>query len=215
MIIDNSLKPFAFSLVVIVRKSRVYLLSVNRRYRARDRNVNAAATIIIRRHFSQVRCMYVLRRRLSRRITHTHTTTSCTRFLTARNLSFAVDLCGNDYSVPPGANSPDIIVDVRVMHASHLYANRMYVRVCVYMLFLLAWCESVGGSAWRQCGGVQRRGPTRGNYSSRGGREIMEKGKEDNAPFDRGSDHGREMSREDIAHIYLCVHQRPLIKQSV
>jgi len=52
---------------------------------------------------------------------------------------------------PPGANSPDIIVDVRVMHALHLRVVGVY--ACV---LLRPERESVGGSAWRQRGGVQR-----------------------------------------------------------
>lgn len=54
-----------------------------------------------------------------------------THFLTARNPTL-LPRGGNKYSVrssaymraPPGANSPDIIVDVRVMHALHLHVVR-------------------------------------------------------------------------------------------
>lgn len=101
-------------------------------------------------------------------------------FLTTRNPTL-LPRRANKYSVrsrraymrvPPGANSPDIIVDVRVMHALHLRCG--LVHVCVSGLFLSLACTGVGGSAWRHFGGIQR---------SSTGRSTPERGRKRERPW--------------------------------
>ena len=56
-------------------------------------------------------------------------------------------IAGASIHVSPGANSPDIIVDVRVMHALHLHSNhpsacvRACVRACVHALSFGVTCK--------------------------------------------------------------------------
>lgn len=90
--------------------------------------------------------------------------------------------------VPPGANSSDIIVDVRDAHVALARSVRTAVKRAVHHRACTCTCNllepargSVGGSAWRHYGGVQRSSTgvemvrERRRYGKKGGDNAFEK----------------------------------------